>query len=137
MKMKNKFYMTDDYVKEVEHYLYNDIPLSDHPIYKEINTTLDHKYLKSILLPDEKYKQLKGERDHVIYTNKGRFINTRKYRQYKPTLTTINVHIYVQRQKQNVPELFENNGWEFDIKQIFDNYKTNNWMFEFGSKWWN
>ena len=136
MKIKNKFYVSDDYVKQVEHYLYNDIPLSDHPMYKDIDTTLDDKYIKSILLPDEQYNQLKGNRDHVIFTNKGRFINTIKNRMYKPTFTVINIHIYVQKQKQDVPKLFETNGWHFDIKQIFDAYKKNNWVYEYGSKWW-
>jgi len=55
---------------------------------------------------------------------------------YKPTFTVINIHIYVQKQKQDVPKLFEANGWNFDIKQILDAYKKNNWVYEYGSKWW-
>lgn len=121
-------YVTDDYIEKVEHYIYNNLPLSD---LEDVSDTLDSfnkEVVKEIVKEGEQWVQL-PEFEHVILTNTGRFINTHKIRQYSVRFSPNTMHMYINSKKIKAEELFEEQGWEFDIKKIKAQYIKNNWAY--------
>ena len=125
--VKNK-YVTDEYVKQVEHHLYNNLGLPDDPYVSPPRSTFNQEVVDKLILKGEKYTRLK-EHDHVVATDKGRFINTGNPRQYTMRFSSTSLHIYVTDDKIDVVKLFEQEGWDYDVKKIKKNYIKNNWKY--------
>ena len=124
--MGKRKYVTDDYVEKINHYVYNDLSLRDLYV-SEIVEEFNPELIKEILKEGEEYVRLENELEHVVVTNLGRAINTTKPNQYQARFTSNDLHIYAQRLKIPIQEIFEDNGWEFNVQNILDNFKRFNW----------
>ena len=120
-------YVTDDYIEKVEHYLYNNLRI---PYDEDVSETVyyfNKAVAEKILKEGEEYIQLEDELEHVIITSLGRLINTRKIRQYSVRFSPHSIHAFVSRNKIDIPQKFEEQGWDYDFKTIKHNYTKYNW----------
>jgi len=127
-KYKKRDYVTKGYIEEVYHYIYNDLDILD--LYKdkdvsEFNQSIVDRFIKR----GEKYIRLEGEYDHVIITSLGRLINTKRITQYSIRFTKNTMVVYVSDNKIDVKDIFEQQGWDYDVKKILKRYKRFKWSF--------
>jgi len=127
-KYKKRDYVTKGYIEEVHHYIYNDLDILD--LYKdkdvsEFNQSIVDRFIKR----GEKYIRLEGEYDHVIITSLGRLINTKRITQYSIRFTKNTMVVYVSDNKIDVKDIFEQQGWDYDVKKILNRYKRFKWSF--------
>ncbi len=127
-KYKKRDYVTKGYIEEVHHYIYNDLDILD--LYKdkdvsEFNQSIVDRFIKR----GEKYIRLEGEYDHVIITSLGGLINTKRITQYSIRFTKNTMVVYVSDNKIDVKDIFEQQGWDYDVKKILNRYKRFKWSF--------
>lgn len=125
---KKDQYVTDNYIKEVSHYLYNDLPIPSELTRAKHTHDFNKEVADKLMKKGEKYIQLSGE-EHVVLTNFGRYINTTKVKQYIPKFTPNSLLLYIASVSVNTREIFEQQGWEFDLDKIYKRYKRYNWSF--------
>ncbi len=121
-------YVTNDYIEQAHHYIYNDLDLLD--LYKdkdvsEFNQSVVDRFIKK----GEKYIRLEGDYDYVIITSLGRLINTKRISQYSVRFTKNTMVVYVSDNKVDLRKVFEEEGWDYDVQKILKRYKRNKWMF--------
>ena len=128
-------YVTDKYVQEVEHYIYNDLPIPTTLIKDNYSHTFNEEVAKELMKKGEKYVQLK-QFDHVVVTSFGRVINTSKVNQYRPKLKpTTSILLYIAGYAIDIKEVFLSEGWEFDLLKIYNRYKRYGWGYQtYGSR---
>lgn len=127
-------YVTDDYIKKVEHYLNNDLPLKE--LYTDVYTSdFNQKVVDSLIKKRERYVRLEGDLDHVVITSFGRLINTKRISQYSLRFTQNTIVAYVCDKKIDIPAIFEREGWEYNFKKILSNYRKYNWTFQDTTKY--
>lgn len=121
-------YVDDDYIQKVEHYLYNNLDISH--LYDVPNPVEDFnpEVVKEILKEGEQWVQI-PEFEHVILTSRGRFVNTKKIRQYSVRFSPNTIHMYIESKKISAEDIFEEQGWEFDVKKIKQEYINNKWAY--------
>jgi hypothetical protein len=123
-------YVTSDYIEQVEHYLYNNLPLSD---LEDVSYPVDEfnkEVVEQLLKEGEEYIRLdRYEAEQCVLTNYGRVINTKKINQYSVRFTLNYIHLYIRRDKVDFPGIFEEQGWEWDIGKIFCYYEKYNWRY--------
>jgi len=127
-KYKKRDYVTKGYIEEVHHYIYNDLDILD--LYKdkdvsEFNQSIADRFIKR----GEKYIRLEGDYDYVIITSLGRLINTKRITQYSVRFTKNTMVVYVSDNKIDVKDIFEQQGWDYDVKKILKRYKRFKWSF--------
>ena len=127
-KYKKRDYVTKGYIEEVHHYIYNDLDILD--LYKdkdvsEFNQSIADRFIKR----GEKYIRLEGDYDYVIITSLGRLINTKRITQYSIRFTKNTMVVYVSDNKIDVKDIFEQQGWDYDVKKILNRYKRFKWSF--------
>ena len=135
MGYKRNKYVDDDYVELVNHYINNDIPLTelidkvveDHE--ERYHLKLDKEWLESFLVEGEKYNLL-GDHTNIVLTSKGRIINTAKKRAYIIYFTQTTVGCYVLGKKVMYAELFEKYNWDYSYDEILDNYNKYGWQYQ-------
>lgn len=121
-------YVTNDYIEKVEHYLYNNLPLSDLEDVSNPVEEFNPEVVKEVLKKGERWVQLK-DHPHVIVTDKGRLINTYKIRQYHVRFTPNTLIITISSEKVEVQDIFEEQGWEWNLDKIKRDYSKYNWNF--------
>ena len=127
-------YVTDDYIKKVEHYLNNDLPLKE--LYTDIYTSdYNQSVVDKLIKKRERYVRLEGDLDHVVITSFGRLINTKRISQYSLRFTQNTIVAYVCDKKIDLPAIFEREGWEYDFKKILNNYRKYNWTLQDTTKY--
>lgn len=126
--MVKRKYVDDAYIEKVEHYLYNNLGLPDDYFVPEARNTFNQEVVDELIHKGEKYIRLK-DYDHVIATDKGRFINTGNPRQYTMRFSPTAMHMYVTEEKIDVVKIFEEQGWDYNLKKIKKHYIKNNWRF--------
>jgi len=124
---KKRDYITQGYIEQVEHYVYNDLPIlefiekNNKEYDNRYNIVFDKKFTDSILLPGEKYGKI-PEADHCIVTSFGRVFNTSKAKPLKVTVTNSTIYAYVGKAAiVGFIEFFEQQGWDFDYDTIVNN----------------
>lgn len=119
-------YITEGYIEKIEHYLYNGLDIKD--LYGDVNgVQKKHKsILDSLMKPDEQYRPT-PEFDYIYVTSFGRYINAETPKQYSIRFTPNKCHLYVKRTYMDMVTHFEEFGWEFDIKQVLNNYTQYKW----------
>ena len=126
---KRNEYVDDAYIEKVKHHLHNNLGLPDDPYVSPTRSTFNQEVVDELIHKGERWAQLESH-DHVVVTDRGRFINTGRIRQYTMRFSPSNMHMYVSEEKINVPKVFEDNGWEFDIKKIKSHYIKNKWRYQ-------
>jgi len=127
-------YVTDDYIEKVEHYLNNDLPVTD--LYSDIYTTdFDQSVVDIMLKKGERYTRLKEDEDYVAITSFGRLINTKRITQYSLRFTQNTIVAYVASKKVDIPAIFKQEGWKYDFKKILNNYRKYNWTLQDTTKY--
>ena len=125
--MAKSKYVTDDYIEKIEHYLYNNLPIPVDKIIPNGGHKFNKSVIKGLLKPGEKYTKLEEPLEHIAITNFGRLVNTHKINQFSVRFSSNTIHVYVSHIKVVFEEIFENQGWEFDLKTIELNYKKYKW----------
>jgi len=127
-KYNKRDYVTKDYIEKVHHYINNDLDLSE--LYKDSNISyFDQRVIDTMKKRGERYVRLKGNIDYVVITSLGRLINTKRITQYSIRFTVNTIVAYVCDTKVEVKDIFEEQGWPYDVKKIMRNYKKYNWLF--------
>lgn len=132
--MKHKRdYITDGYIEDVNHYLYNDIPLTTvldkhlQEYNKKWNTEFNKEYADSLMKEGEVYVQVEVL-DHYIVTSLGRVINTGRKTPVSMTITNTTAGTYAgQSERINLENFFAKQGWHYDHKKIIKDYKKYKW----------
>jgi len=133
-KVKRADYITDNYIKDVEHYLYNDLPIDK--FYEDTNISkFNQRVIEGLLKKGEKYTRLKHERDHIVLTSFGRCINTHLVKQFCMRISAHTFHLYVTGKKINLPKIFKQEDWEYDFNVIKNKYIKNKWKYQDTSKY--
>ena len=130
MARKREQYITDGYIEQANHYLYNDLPILD--LYKDVykNFTFNKKKFESMLLKGEKYVRLKYEFEHIAITDRGRIFNLKKYSQFIIKFSQSTIVMYVQGTRIDLAEVFEEQGWDYDVRKIYKDYIKHNWKMQ-------
>ncbi len=126
--MGKKKYVTDDYVKEVEHYIYNDLPLLSLINVPEDVVSYDYEKFEKQLIKGEKYVQLEHELEYVAITSKGRVWNLRYPREFITRFSPNTQHVYVASIRLKMEDIFETQGWDYNCKKILKNFRKNDWV---------
>lgn len=128
-----KGYVTEDYVREIEHRIYNDIPIKDFLEEALPAKEIDLSLIKKMLKKGEKIAVFGEGFEHVVVTSLGRLINVEKLKQYTPKLGVTKLHLYLSVNGDigntivNLEEIFTKNEWPYDYKKILSNYKKYKW----------
>ena len=124
-----KSYISDNYIAEVNHYINNDLDLTE--VYKD-DTVSNFKQdvVDNLIKKGEKYVRLPHDLDHVIVTSYGRLINTSRVNQYNIRLTPGSFVIYVSGKKIDLKKIFGDNGWYYDYDTIKGNYDKYKWKYQ-------
>lgn len=122
-------YISDGYIAEMEHYIYNDISPLNHPSYDKVMAGIDKSKVNDILYEGEKYVWLEKELDDVIVTSLGRAVSIDRLKQYSVKFSTNIVILYIREIKVDILKIFNEQDWDYDINQIRNNYKNNGWKF--------
>lgn len=125
---KNK-YITDEEIHEIECAIYNNLPSPLLQDVSEVYSDTDKEWIKTILKEDEKYNHI-PDWDSYIITDLGRFVNVKHRRQLKPTFTSNTVIAQLGDRRNHYSQLFEEFGWEYDLKEILAMYKKEGWPFQ-------
>ena len=129
-----KKYITDDYIKDVEHYIHNDLPLDK--FYKDTSIEkFNQKVADHLMKKGEKYVRLPYEREHIIITSYGRAINTHLVKQFSMRISAMTFHLYVTGLKINFPKIFKEQGWPYDFDKLKKNYIKYKWHHQDTSKY--
>lgn len=120
-------YVADDYVQDIENYIYNDIPILKHPYYKNTGKNHNEDYIKSILKPKEKYVYLDDNLDHIVLTSFCRVINAETLHQLALRVYKQNTRMIIKGQKVDIYEIFEHNCWDYDFHKIREIYSKYGW----------
>lgn len=120
-------YVADDYVQDIENYIYNDIPILKHPYYKNTGKNLKEDYIRSILKPGEKYVYLSDNLDHIVLTSFCRLINAETLHQLALRVYKQNTRMIIKGQKVDIYEIFDHNCWDYDFQKIREIYSKYGW----------
>ena len=121
-------YVTNDYIEQAHHYINNDLDILD--LYKDDDISFySQRVVDRMLRKGEKYVRLDGDLDYVVITSLGRLINTKRISQYSVRFTKNTMVVYVTDLKIDVKDIFEEEGWKYDVHKIKKTYKKNKWMF--------
>ncbi len=122
-------YVSDETCQEVEALIYNDLSLDsifEHVLSDGTVKEFNEEFIKQILLPGEKYIQVIPG-DVFAYTSYARLINTHTKRLIRPTITEANILVYNRKDRYNAKEIFDQQGWEFDLDKLTQRYIDNDW----------
>jgi hypothetical protein len=128
-----KGFVTDSYVDEIEHRIYNNIPIKN--FLEEIipPKKINHVSVNKMLKRGEKTTPGGTGFEHVLITSLGRLINGEKIKQYIPKMGVSKLHLYlsvngsISNSVINLEEVFEKNGWPYSYKKILADYKKYKW----------
>lgn len=124
-----KAYISDNYIAEVDHYINNDLDLTE--LYKDDTVSkFNQDVVDRLIKKGEKYVRLSHDLDDVIVTSFGRLINTSRVNQYNIRLTTGSFVVYVRGKKIDLQKIFLDNGWNYDYDFIKGNYDKYKWKYQ-------
>ena len=125
--------VTDDYVNEIEHRIYNNIPITN--FLEEVlpPIEIDLSLVKKMFKKGEKSVIFGEGYEHVIVTSLGRLINGETLKQYTPKQGKTKLHLYlsingaVANTNVDLETVFKENGWPYSYKKILKTYKKYGW----------
>ncbi len=135
MGIRDKRYVSDKYIENVNHYIYNDLKLTEYleeakeEYAKTTQNQYDEEWVKTYVEKGEKFVRLEGKLDHIVVTNLGRVINTHRKRDYKINFTKTTVFCYVLGELISHEKYFKKLGWKFNYSEILDNYNKRDWPY--------
>jgi hypothetical protein len=94
---------------------------------EEITDTKYHNHMKSVVTPDEKYVLLEDKMYDYALTSLGRVINCIHGTQCFVYFKKNNIVLNMRNSKLNLRQIFEEQGWEFNLQELLDNYKKYEW----------
>lgn len=117
-------YVTEKYIDEVEHYLYNGLDIKE--LYKEDDDKLLEPF-KELLLPEEQIVMFME--DYAI-TSLCRIFNTKLKRIVQLNFyRDKSLNVSLRGKRVDLESVFEDNGWQYDVKEIQSQYKKNKWKY--------
>lgn len=117
-------YVTEKYIDEVEHYLYNGLDIKE--LYKEDDDKLLEPF-KELLLPEEQIVMFME--DYAI-TSLCRIFNTKLKRIVQLNFyRDKSLNVSLRGKRVDLESVFEDNGWTYDIKEIQSQYIKNKWKY--------
>lgn len=121
--MNKNNYLSDDEIFEIECALYNNVPT---PLDKWIPEPLEEDtWLEDQLLEGE--VAIESSQDNYVWTNFGRSFNIKYKRMLKGTILPKDFIMVFREDRLKTSELFKENGFEFNYKEILDRYKKYKW----------
>ncbi len=86
-----------------------------------------HNHMKSVLMPGEEYILLPDEAYDYAITSYGRIINCLYGTQVYIYLNKEDAKVIARTYKRKMSEIFKEQGWKFDIREVMNNYEKYNW----------
>lgn len=121
-------YIKQKEVEEIEHLLYNNLPLTDYYNVSDPVVQFDEDSFKKVLKEGEEYAWcLDPLLDDIIITNYGRVFNMKAVRQLSIRINHTNIHSWRSHIRIPVKETFLENGWDYDCAKIMSLYKKYKW----------
>ena len=122
-------YLKQSEIEEIEHILYNDLPLLDHYNVSSPVVDFDEDSFKKVLKKGEKWAWcIDPLFDEIIITSFGRVFNMVTTKQLSIRINAFNIHSWRDRNRVPVRETFELNNWDYDCVKILSLYKKYNWL---------
>lgn len=123
-------YLTDKEIDEITTAIYNDtLPTLYESISQDVEDSLSRVAIKE-LFEDKGIEYLKitiPELEDYILTRQARVFNTKTLRYLKPVLTGSTIFANTRGKRIPFKDLFEEEGWTFDLEEVASLYKKNNW----------
>ena len=125
---EGEVYYTDEDYFQAEYVIYNNLSHTLLPNVPETLDTLDEEFVKQVVYPGEKYVELTelGLEGYCL-TSFGRVLNTVGKKQLTVRFSTQRVYMYVRTEFIDIPQIFEDNGWTFNLIQILHTYRKYKW----------
>ena len=122
-------YLKQSEIEEIEHILYNDLPLLDHYNVSSPVVDFDEDSFKKVLKKGEKWAWcIDPLFDEIIITSFGRVFNMVTTKQLSIRINAFNIHSWRDRNRIPVRETFELNNWDYDCVKILSLYKKYKWL---------
>ena len=126
--MAKNNYVNADYIEKVEHYIYNNLDIFDLYDVSETDPATYEARVKEIIKEGEEYVILSDyDFPYLMATNTGRIINLEKLTQYSVRFSVNSFLLYVEQRKIDLQAIFESQGWKWDLKEVYNRYKTKKW----------
>ena len=124
-----KYTLTNDDYFKAEIAIYNDLPQTLVYSLPEGAKKKRTESFKKHLLEGEKYKRLDYDEElsDAVITSYGRVFNTITGKQLKPLIFRKNLTVYFRGERLELPKLFNEYGWECNLKEIYDRYIEYGW----------
>lgn len=131
--MAKRKYITDEEIYKIECDIHNNRnTYMDDWDYE--NELLDFKKrVDKVVLTNEEYvfigSYIPGDYDHMVITNYGSVINGKKGSRLRPMVTPTAIHYRVDKTKLDVPKIFHENQWVYDLEFIKMMHDINGWHY--------
>lgn len=121
-----KGYLSEQEIYEIEVAIYNDDHKALHKIVSKGDSDDDYEANIKELVKDQEYILI--PETTVLLRKDGRLINYKYLRSIK-SVWTPNEFMFnpMPRRMYKFSEVYKENGWKFDHREITLNYKNNNW----------
>lgn len=131
--MAKRKYITDEEIAKIESDIFNNrnTYLDDWNI--EDDLVDFKKRVDKIVLKNEEYvfigDYIPGSYEHMVLTNYGSVINGKKGNRLRPMFTPTSIHYRIDQCRLDVPKVFKENQWVYDIEFIKMMHDINEWHY--------
>lgn len=124
-------YLTDEEIFTIECNIHNNLSTYLDSWVDELDAYPDLTVLRKELKKKEDFVSITEYMDidygHVVATSFGRVINTHRGTNIKPTISKLSVHVRIDQNKVPLVDIFEAEGWEYNIPKFIKNYDKYGW----------
>lgn len=131
--MAKRKYITDEEIAKIEADIHNNrnTYMDDWNVEDDL---VDYKKrVDKIVLKNEEYvfigDYIPGDYEHMVLTNYGSCINGKKGNRLRPMFTPNTIHYRIDQHKLDLPKIFKDNQWLYDIEFIKMMHDINDWHY--------
>ena len=131
--MAKRKYITDEEVFKIECDVYNNRNTYMDDWNVEDDLVNYKKKIDKVVLKNEEYvfigDKIPGSYEHMVLTNYGSVINGKKGNRLRPMFTPTSIHYRVDQSRVDVPKIFHENRWVYDLEFIKMMHDINKWHY--------
>ena len=131
--MAKRKYITDEEIAKIESDIFNNRNTYMDDWNVEDDLVNYKKKIDKVVLKNEEYvfigDKIPGSYEHMALTNYGSVINGKKGNRLRPMLTPTSIHYRVDQSRVDVPKIFHENGWVYDLEFIKMMHDINKWHY--------
>ena len=131
--MAKRKYITDEEVFNIECDIHNNRTTYMDDWNVEDDLVNYKKKIDKVVLKNEEYvfigDKIPGSYEHMALSNYGSVINGKKGNRLRPMFTPTSIHYRVDQSRVDVPKIFHENGWVYDLEFIKMMHDINGWHY--------